>query len=128
MIAETQGLVVNNVGKSFKKRPVLRDVSLELRRGEIIGLLGPNGAGKTTLLRSLTGLLDIHDGKVTKGAATLKGANVVGCHPEAIVRHGVAQVMEGRRILPELTVEENLLAGAYLAMFSHAAGMSGWVR
>ena len=94
---------------------VLRGVSLDLPEGGIIALLGPNGAGKTTTLRAITGLLDIHEGRVTKGTVQFEGHELVGLDAETIVGRGIAQVMEGRRILPELTVEENLLAGAYHA-------------
>jgi branched-chain amino acid transport system ATP-binding protein len=90
---------------------VLRGVSLALPRGEIVALLGANGAGKTTLLRAVTGLLGIHRGRITKGSVELHGARVDGESAVAIVRRGVAQVMEGRRIFAELTVEENLRSG-----------------
>ena len=92
---------------------MLKGVSLEVPDGEIVALLGPNGAGKTTTLRAITGLLDIHNGKVTKGSVRLGDADLAGRRPDAIVRRGIAQVMEGRRILGELTVEENLRAGGY---------------
>ncbi len=92
---------------------VLRGVSLTVADGEIVALLGANGAGKTTLLRAITGLLDIHRGKVTKGGVALQGTPIEKLDPPAIVRRGIAQVMEGRRIFSELTVEENLRAGAY---------------
>jgi branched-chain amino acid transport system ATP-binding protein len=92
---------------------VLRGVSLAVPRGEIVALLGANGAGKTTLLRAVTGLLGIHRGRITKGAVELDGARVDGQNAAAIVRRGVAQVMEGRRIFAELTVEENLRAGGF---------------
>ena len=91
---------------------VLRGVSLHVPQGEIVALLGPNGAGKTTTLRAITGLLGVHDGRVTKGTVTLDGQPVLGRTPDAVVRKGVAQVMEGRRVFTDLTVEENLLAGA----------------
>ena len=94
---------------------VLRGVSLEVPEGGIVALLGPNGAGKTTTLRAITGLLDIHEGRITKGTIEFAGTNLVELNAEAIVSRGIAQVMEGRRILGELTVEENLLAGAYHA-------------
>ena len=94
---------------------VLRGVSLTVPDGGVVALLGPNGAGKTTTLRAITGLLDIHDGQVTKGSITFDGHDLVGMEPEAIVRLGISQVMEGRRIFPELTVEENLRAGAFVA-------------
>ena len=92
---------------------VLRGVTLEVPDGEVVALLGPNGAGKTTLLRAITGLLDVHHGKVTKGTLGWRGQDLMGKRPDAIVRSGIAQVMEGRRILADLTVEENLRAGAY---------------
>ncbi len=94
---------------------VLKGVSLTIPEGEVVALLGPNGAGKTTLLRAITGLLDIHEGCVTKGSVTWNGFDLIDRKANEIVRMGVAQVMEGRRILPELTVEENLKAGAYLS-------------
>ena len=95
---------------------VLKGVSLRVPAGRIVALLGPNGAGKTTTLRAITGLLDIHDGGATKGAITLDGEPILHLRPPTIVRRGVAQVMEGRRILPDLTVEENLWAGAWSAV------------
>jgi branched-chain amino acid transport system ATP-binding protein len=91
---------------------VLKGVSLTVPEGGVACLLGPNGAGKTTLLRAITGLLPIHDGRVTKGAATLGDERLDERSADDIVRLGVAQVMEGRRILGDLTVEENLRAGA----------------
>ncbi len=92
---------------------VVSGVSLEVPGGAIVALLGPNGAGKTTVLRAITGLLPIHDGRITKGTIELDGTRLDGLAPERIVRHGLVQVMEGRRIFIELTVEENLLAGTY---------------
>jgi len=76
-------------------------------------LLGANGAGKTTLLRALSGLLHVHRGRVTKGSVELRGRRVAGLDASAIVRLGVSQVMEGRRIFPELTVDDNLKAGGF---------------
>jgi branched-chain amino acid transport system ATP-binding protein len=92
---------------------VLRGVSLKVPSGKVVALLGPNGAGKTTLLRALTGLLPIHGGEITKGAIRFEGEDVRGQAADRMVRRGVAQVMEGRRVFADLTVEENLLAGAY---------------
>ncbi|MCE2532168.1 MAG: ABC transporter ATP-binding protein [Acidimicrobiia bacterium] len=91
---------------------VLRGVDLEVPAGAIVALLGPNGAGKTTLLRALTGLLPFHHGRVTGGEVLLEGDPVRRTSASALVRRGMAQVMEGRRIFAELTVEENLRAGA----------------
>jgi branched-chain amino acid transport system ATP-binding protein len=92
---------------------VLRGVSLEVPEGAIVALLGANGAGKTTLLRAITGLLGVHRGKVTKGSVELEGSPIAGLDAPAIVRRGISQVMEGRRIFAELTVDENLRAGAF---------------
>jgi branched-chain amino acid transport system ATP-binding protein len=91
----------------------LRGVSLQLRTGTIVAVLGSNGAGKTTLLRALTGLLDVHKGKVTKGSVDFEGTRLDRMDASAIVRSGIGQVMEGRRIFPALTVDENLRTGAY---------------
>jgi branched-chain amino acid transport system ATP-binding protein len=81
--------------------------------GEIVALLGANGAGKTTLLRAISGLLDVHGGEVTKGSVSLDGERIDHLDPEKIVEIGVTQVLEGRRVLAELTVEENLQLGAH---------------
>jgi len=90
----------------------LRGVSLEVRAGEIVALLGANGAGKTSLLRAVSGLIDTHRGEITKGEVAVDGRALQGKDAPAIVKSGVAQVMEGRRIFQELSVEENLRAGA----------------
>lgn len=92
---------------------VLKGVSLEVRPGEVVALLGPNGAGKTTTMRAITGLLGIHDGRITKGEITIDGQRVDRWPAEKIVAQRIAQVMEGRRILADLSVEENLRAGAW---------------
>jgi branched-chain amino acid transport system ATP-binding protein len=92
---------------------VLRGVSLDVGDGEIVALLGANGAGKTTLLRAVTGLLPQHRGRVTKGSVTFDGDEITRLDAAAVVRRGVSQVMEGRRIFSELTVDENLRAGSY---------------
>ena len=83
---------------------VLRGISLNVAEGEIVALLGANGAGKTTLLRSITGLLDIHRGRITKGSVTFLGQKTNRDDPSKLVRAGLSQVMEGRRIFAELTV------------------------
>ena len=90
----------------------LRGVSLDVPRGTIVALLGANGAGKTTTLRAITGLLDVHQGKITKGSVTIDGDEVTRADASTVVAHGVAQVMEGRRTFAELTVDENLRTGA----------------
>ncbi len=91
----------------------LRGMSLDVGKGQIVALLGANGAGKTTLLRAVTGLLPVHRGKITKGSIELEGARIDRLDAPQIVRRGIAQVMEGRRVFAELTVDENLRAGAF---------------
>jgi branched-chain amino acid transport system ATP-binding protein len=91
---------------------VLRGVSLSVPEGHIVAILGANGAGKTTLLRAITGLLEIHRGRVTKGSVRLLGNDITRADPAMRVKSGLAQVMEGRRIFAELTVDENLRSGA----------------
>jgi branched-chain amino acid transport system ATP-binding protein len=93
---------------------VLRGVSIEVPDGEIVALLGANGAGKTTTLRAITGLLDVHEGDVTKGEIVFDGQKITHQDPSKIVKLGISQVMEGRRVFAELSVDENLRAGAYV--------------
>ncbi|MGZ5269358.1 MAG: ABC transporter ATP-binding protein [Ramlibacter sp.] len=92
---------------------VLRGVSLQVREGGIVALLGGNGAGKTTTLRAVSNLLEGQRGEVTKGSIELRGERVEKLTPAELVRRGVVQVMEGRHCFAHLTIEENLLAGAY---------------
>jgi branched-chain amino acid transport system ATP-binding protein len=92
---------------------VLRGVSLELPRGRIVALLGANGAGKTTTLKAVSNLLSAERGAVTKGSILVDGVRVDRLTPSELVRRGVVQVMEGRHCFGHLTVEENLLTGAY---------------
>lgn len=92
---------------------VLRGVSLQVPEGKIVALLGANGAGKTTLLRAICGLLDVHEGDVEKGSITLDDKELHHLPPQDVVASGVAQVMEGRRVFGEFTVEENLRVGAH---------------
>jgi branched-chain amino acid transport system ATP-binding protein len=99
---------------------VLRGLSVAVPPGKIVAVLGANGAGKTTLLRAITGLLPVHRGKITKGGITLGGSDITHADPARRVRAGLAQVMEGRRIFAELTVDENLRTGAY----TNRAGMA----
>jgi branched-chain amino acid transport system ATP-binding protein len=94
---------------------VLKGVSLSVPEGSIVALLGANGAGKTTLLRAMTGLLDVHEGEVTKGSVTFAGRQIHHLPPTRIASLGMKQVLEGRRIFAELTVEENLKVGGHVA-------------
>jgi branched-chain amino acid transport system ATP-binding protein len=91
----------------------LRDVSLEVGDGRIVALLGANGAGKTTTLKAISGMLRTEEGEVIEGEILLDGKRIDRSGPEAIAAMGVSQAMEGRRVLQHLTVEENLLVGAY---------------
>jgi branched-chain amino acid transport system ATP-binding protein len=92
---------------------VLRGISLEVPDGKIVALLGANGAGKTTTLRAITGLLDIHDGDVTKGDIFFDGVKITDEDPARRVQRGISQVMEGRRVFAEMSVDDNLRAGAF---------------
>jgi branched-chain amino acid transport system ATP-binding protein len=93
---------------------VLRGISLAVPDGKIVALLGANGAGKTTTMRAITGLLDVHEGDITKGQVSFGGEDITHRDPSHIVRQGISQVMEGRRIFAEMSVDENLRAGAFI--------------
>jgi branched-chain amino acid transport system ATP-binding protein len=92
---------------------VLKGVSLAVPRGAIVALLGANGAGKTTTLKAISNLLHAERGEVTKGSIVFDGAAVQALSPNLLVRRGCIQVMEGRHCFAHLTVEENLLTGAF---------------
>ncbi len=92
---------------------VLRGISLVVPEGGIVALLGANGAGKSTTLKAVSSLIRLERGAVTRGTVEFAGARIDTCDPAEIVRRGVVQVMEGRRVFEHLTVEENLRAGAY---------------
>jgi len=100
---------------------VLKGVSLEVPEGGIVALLGANGAGKTTTLKAISNLLHAERGEVTKGAIEYRGERVDTLSPFDMVRRGVVQVMEGRHCFEHLTVEENLLTGAYTRRDGRAA-------
>ncbi|HEY1329372.1 MAG TPA: ABC transporter ATP-binding protein [Casimicrobiaceae bacterium] len=99
---------------------VLKGVSLELSEGGIVALLGANGAGKTTTLKAISNLLRAERGEVTKGTIEYRGERVDRLTPNELVRRGVCQVMEGRHCFQHLTVEENLLTGAFTRKGSRA--------
>jgi branched-chain amino acid transport system ATP-binding protein len=92
---------------------VLKGLSLDVSEGRIVALLGANGAGKTTTLKAISGLLKTENGRVTEGSIEFGGQRIDGLDPEQICRRGIVQVMEGRRVLETLTVEENLRIGGY---------------
>ena len=113
-VATGAELTVNNLEIVYNDvMLVVRGVSVTVRPGAVVALLGANGAGKTTLLRAITGLLPVHRGKITKGRVTLDGRDITTDDAASRVKAGLAQVMEGRRIFGELTVDENLRTGAY---------------
>lgn len=92
---------------------VLRGLSLAVPKGEIVALLGANGAGKSTTLKAISGLLKTEEGAVTRGDITFEGTRIDGQDPDRIVRRGIFQVMEGRRIIADMTAHENLRLGAF---------------
>ncbi len=100
---------------------VLKGVSLSLREGGIVALLGANGAGKTTTLRAISNLLHAERGEVTKGEIKFSGERVERLSPTELVRRGAIQVMEGRHCFGHLTIEENLLTGAFTRRDGRAA-------
>ena len=107
-------LAVNNIEVVYMNViQVLRGVSLAVDEGKIVALLGVNGAGKTTTLKAISGLLKIEEGEVTGGSIDFIGRRIDRYGPEDIAVMGISQVMEGRRVLEHLSVEENLFVGAY---------------
>lgn len=98
----------------YGKIEALKGISLEIKQGEIVSLIGANGAGKSTALMAISGII-----KPTKGHIEFEGERIDPLSPDSIVKHGIFQVPEGRRIFPRLTVKENLLLGAYLKGGNH---------
>ena len=105
LIADNQGLVANNLGKSFKKRPVVRGVSVSIQRGEVVGLLGPNGAGKTTCFYMITGLV-----QPDYGTIVLDGQNISALPMYRRARLGIGYLPQEASIFRGLTVEQNIRA------------------
>ena len=106
MSAPDVALELRGLGVAYGGVAAVRDLSLEVRRGEIVGLIGPNGAGKSTTLHSIMGLVPPRKGEILLAGRSLRGRT-----PERVARSGVALVPEGRRIFAELSVEENLRLG-----------------
>jgi len=92
---------------------VLKGLTMEVPEGRIVALLGANGAGKSTTLKAISGLLKSEEGEVTDGTIEFMGASINNRDPEEIVRRGIFQVMEGRRVFEDLTVEENIIVGGH---------------
>jgi len=107
-------LHVNNIEVVYMNViQVLRGVSLTVEKGQIVALLGANGGGKTTTLKAISGMLKTEEGEVTDGSIEFEGQRIDRLGPEHIAVMGISQAMEGRRVLEHLSVEENLLVGAY---------------
>ncbi|MFX0544706.1 ABC transporter ATP-binding protein [Roseovarius sp. S1116L3] len=104
MLLEMTGISVN-----YGKINAIRDISIKVPEGKIVTIIGGNGAGKTTTLRAMSGMVPI-----TKGEITFQGKRIDGLPASKVVAHGMAHVPEGRRIFPNMTVEENLRTGAFL--------------
>lgn len=102
-------LKVNNLSISYKKINAVRDISFEIREGEIVSLIGSNGAGKTSTMRAISGLV-----KAKSGSIQFNGREVLGMNPTQIVSSGIVHVPEGRQVFGKLSVGENLQLGGYL--------------
>ena len=108
-------LTVNNIEVIFDNIIlVLKGVHLTVPEGKIVTLLGSNGAGKSTTLKSISGLIKPERGQVTRGSIDFQGERIDRKDPAAIVKSGIAQVLEGRRVFEHLTIRENLIAGAHI--------------
>lgn len=101
-------LSVENITVCYGQMKALREVSLEVSTGQMVALIGANGSGKSTLINAISGLVPIAGGEITWEGQTLKGLT-----PDNICREGIIQVPEGRKLFPAMTVEENLIMGAY---------------
>ena len=108
-------LEVENVSAAYGMVQILWDVSFKIKEKEIVSIIGPNGAGKTTLVKTIIGLLPAKSGTIR-----FKGENIEKLPPYEIVRKGITLIPEGRDIFPRMTVEENLLLGAYTVKDKHA--------
>ena len=107
-------LALSNVQVLYDKAiEAVRDVSLEAPAGKIVALLGSNGAGKSTILKAISGILDQEDGEIVSGTIRLDGEVISGRSPRAIIESGLLHVPEGRALFATLTVEENLIMGAF---------------
>jgi branched-chain amino acid transport system ATP-binding protein len=114
VMAETAILAVKNIEVVFNDVIlVLRGISLEARSGGITALLGANGAGKSTTLKAISGLLAVEDGAITRGSISFDGEDITRLPPNRIVHRGIFQIMEGRGIVQDMTVVENLRLGAH---------------
>jgi len=104
-------MVIKSLEAGYGGRPVLAGVDLTIPPGERLSLVGHNGAGKSTLLKAITGVL-----RPSQGSIVFDGERIEGMTPEALVRRGIVQVPAGRRVFPRMSVEQNLLAGAFVRL------------
>jgi branched-chain amino acid transport system ATP-binding protein len=102
-------LELKNIEAGYNKKPVLNDVSINLRKGEIVALIGPNGAGKSTVIKTVMGIV-----KARKGEIIYKGNSINGNNPVGNIRHGIVYVPQGNTVFSDLTVLENLQMGGYI--------------
>jgi branched-chain amino acid transport system ATP-binding protein len=108
-------LTINNIEIAYMNVvQVIHGVSFEVGDGKIVALLGANGSGKTTIIKAITGLLKGEEGNITTGSISFNGKRIDGLGPEQIAAMKISQVMEGRRVLAHLSVEDNLAVGSYL--------------
>jgi branched-chain amino acid transport system ATP-binding protein len=108
------GLVVTGLTAQYGRTGAcLREVGIEAPTGQVVSLMGINGAGKTSLARAVTGMLPYHRGRILAGEIRWQGRDLTGLKPDQIVRAGISQTLEGRRVFPELTVEQNLIVGGF---------------
>src|SRR5437660_5275899 len=109
-------LVLQDIAVTYQNTvPAVQGVSLEVPDKAVVALLGANGAGKTTIFRAITGLLDIHKARIERGSISFNGERIDHLNATQIVQCGIAQVLEGRRLFADLTVDENLRTGAIAA-------------
>jgi branched-chain amino acid transport system ATP-binding protein len=106
-------LAIRALRAAYGKIEALKGVDLDINAGEIVALIGANGAGKSTTLKAISGLLKTEDGEVIRGEILFDGERINGIDPDKIVRRGIFQVMEGRRIISDMTSIENLKLGAF---------------
>jgi branched-chain amino acid transport system ATP-binding protein len=106
-------LSVRDLHVSYGRAPVLGGIDFDVGAGTAVAVLGANGAGKTTLLRAITGILGFSRGRITSGSVCFDGEVIDRLDAASIVRRGVAQVLEGRRVFASLTIEDNVRAGAH---------------
>ncbi len=105
---------VKNLTAGYNDIDIIKNISLKFEKGEIVSILGPNGSGKTTLLRSIVGILDAFDGKITKGEVYFNDRSIKNQQPHNLVKEGIAFVPDGGKVFPSMTVRENLEMGGYI--------------